>query len=76
MAGSGHGSSQSSAVCAAGQEPSQFKAQYVANNALDKLIQWVDEGIAPPHGTPITTAGPSGPLVTDAFGNALGGVRS
>lgn len=76
VAGSGHGLSQSSAVCAAGQQPSQFKEQYVADNALDKLVQWVDQGIAPPHGTAITTTAPNGPIVTDAFGNALGGIRS
>jgi hypothetical protein len=76
IAGMGHGLSQSSTVCAAGQQPSQFKAQYVSNNALDKLIEWVDKGIAPPSGTPLTTAAPGGPLLKDTFGNALGGVRS
>jgi len=76
VAGAGHGVTPSSAVCAAGQDPSQFQQQYVAANALDKLVQWVDKGIAPPHGTPITTASPSGQIETDVFGNALGGVRS
>jgi hypothetical protein len=76
VAGMGHGLSRSSRVCAAGQQPSQFSAEYVSKNALDKLITWVDQGIAPPHGTPITTAWPGGPIVTDAYGNALGGVRS
>ena len=76
IAGMGHGLSQSSTVCAAGQQPSQFKAQYVSNNALDKLIQWVDRGIPPPHGTPLLTASPNGPLLKDANGNARDGVRS
>ena len=72
----GHGLSQSSTVCAAGQQPSQFTSQYVSNNALDKLIQWVDKGIVPPPGQSITTTGPGGPPVTDVYGNAMGGVRS
>jgi hypothetical protein len=76
IAGMGHGLSQSATVCAAGQQPSQFKAQYVSNNALDKLIQWVDRGIAPPHGAPLLSASAEGPLLKDAYGNARGGVRS
>ena len=76
VAGMGHGLSQSSNVCAAGQQPSQFTAQYVSNNALDKLIQWVDKGTVPPPGQSIATTAPGGPLVTDAYGNAKGGVRS
>ena len=76
VAGMGHGLSQSSNVCAAGQQPSQFAAQYVSNNALDRLIQWADKGTEPPPGQSITTTTPGGPLVTDAYGNAKGGVRS
>ena len=77
VAGMGHGLSQSSTVCAAGQQPSQFKAQYVSNNALDKLDPVGRQG----HRAAARDAAhhrrlPSGPLVTDAFGNALGGVRS
>jgi hypothetical protein len=76
VAGMGHGLSQSSNVCAAGQQPSQFTSQYVSNNALDKLIKWVDKGIKPPPGQSIATTAPGGPLVTDVYGNAKGGVRS
>jgi Alpha/beta hydrolase domain len=76
VAGMGHGLSQSSTVCAAGQQPSQFTSQYVSNNALDKLIRWVDRGIAPPRGERLAVTSPSGPLVKDATGNAVGGVRS
>jgi Alpha/beta hydrolase domain len=76
VAGMGHGISQSSNVCAAGQQPSQFTSQYVSNNALDKLIQWVDKGTVPPPGQSISTTGRGGPVVTDVYGNAKGGVRS
>lgn len=47
---------------------------------LHHLIQWVDRGIAPPHGDQILvdndTANDGSPLALDAYGNAKGGVRN
>jgi len=41
---------------------------------LHHLIQWVDKGIAPPHGQQITVANSA--IVLDEHGNATGGVRN
>jgi Alpha/beta hydrolase domain len=76
VAGMGHGTSPSSTTCAAGQQPSRFPAHHLSTSALDKLIRWVDKGIAPPTSEPLATAAPNGPLLKDVHGNALGGVRS
>jgi hypothetical protein len=76
IAGMGHGVSRSRATCGAGQQASRFPGHHASANALDKLIKWVDQGIAPPRAERLTTANPRGPLVKDAHGNALGGVRS
>jgi hypothetical protein len=47
---------------------------------LHHLIQWVDKGIAPPHGDVITvdndTTSDGSPLALDEHGNAKGGVRN
>ena len=76
VAGMGHGLVPSGTTCAPGQQPSGFASQYVAANALDKLIKWVDQGIAPPKADRLVTKSPSGPILKDANGNALGGLRS
>jgi hypothetical protein len=43
---------------------------------MDRLIKWVDRGTVPPREQPLATSSPSGPLLKDAHGNAVGGVRS
>ncbi|HEU0025204.1 MAG TPA: alpha/beta hydrolase domain-containing protein, partial [Thermoleophilaceae bacterium] len=45
--------------------------------ALDHLIRWVDKGVRPPRAKRISViGGPGGEVELDAFGNAVGGVRS
>ncbi|PYS39619.1 MAG: hypothetical protein DMG14_13370 [Acidobacteria bacterium] len=41
---------------------------------LHHLIQWVDKGIAPPHGQLVTVD--NGAVVLDQYGNAKGGVQN
>jgi hypothetical protein len=76
VAGMGHGLVRSRTTCAAGQQPSGFASQYVAANALDKLIRWVDRGIAPPKADRLVAERRNGPIRKDGHGNALGGLRS
>ena len=59
-----------------GQRTSRFPSEHVTNNALDKLIRWVDQGIVPPRADRLATAGPAGPIEVDENGNAVGGVRT
>lgn len=59
-----------------GQPTQPFPAHHVAANALDKLIQWVDQGIVPPRADPLVPDG-SGLATTDPeTGIAIGGVRT
>jgi len=59
-------------------DPNDYPFMYVSNNAFHSLIQWIDRGIPPAHAAPIqldTTTTPA-TVARDAFGNALGGVRT
>jgi hypothetical protein len=76
VAGMGHGTAPSGTTCGADQQRSRFPAHHASANALDRLIMWVDRGIVPPRETPLATTTSSGPLLKDAHGNAVGGVRS
>lgn len=76
VAGMGHGLARSSTTCASGQQPSTFTSQYVANNALDKLLKWVDQGLVPPKANRLVTEGSTRSIVKDANGNVIGGLRS
>jgi hypothetical protein len=51
---------------------------YVAKAGIAALVQWVEQGEAPPHGERIATTGVGGQtLITrDEFGIALGGIRT
>ena len=59
-----------------GQRTSRFPSEHVTNNALDKLIRWVDQGIVPPRADRLATVGPAGSIEVDENGNAVGGVRT
>jgi hypothetical protein len=52
--------------------------RFIANAAFEHLDRWVREGVAPPRGERIVVrdAGPGAEIDRDAFGNAIGGVRS
>jgi hypothetical protein len=49
-------------------------ARYIYNAALFHLDNWIELGLAPPTGTPITL-NPNLTIARDVHGNALGGVR-
>lgn len=53
---------------------SRFPSQIFFNAILRNLDDWVREGTAPPHGSPIVVV--NGEPLTDEFGNVLGGLRS
>ncbi len=55
---------------------SHFPGAYAANNALDKLIAWVDKGTPPPRAARVETESAKGPLILDQYGNPKGGVRT
>jgi Alpha/beta hydrolase domain len=55
---------------------SRFPGAYPANNALDKLIRWVDRGTPPPRASRLETESAKGPVIMDEFGNPKGGVRT
>jgi hypothetical protein len=55
---------------------SNFPGAYPANNALDKLIRWVDKGTPPPKAARLEVESATGPVVMDQFGNPKGGVRT
>ena len=77
VAGMPHGFFRSMSGTACGdRQASDFPGNHVANNALDKLIAWVDRGVLPPRAEHLATAGPSGAIERDADGNAIGGVRT
>ena len=77
VAGMPHGFFRRMSGTACGdQQASDFPGNHVANNALDKLIAWVDRGVLPPRAERLATAGPSGAIELDADGNAIGGVRT
>ena len=77
VAGMPHGFFRSMSGTACGdQQASDFPGNHVANNALDKLIAWVDQGVLPPRAERLATAGASGAIELDADGNAIGGVRT
>jgi Alpha/beta hydrolase domain len=53
-----------------------FPGGYPANNALDKLIRWVDRGTPPPRAARLETESAAGPIIKDQYGNPKGGVRT
>ena len=55
---------------------STFPNRYVWNNSLRNLIEWIDEGIAPPSAPRIELAADGRTVVRDERGNAVGGVRT
>jgi hypothetical protein len=67
-----------------GVQLSDFPVRYVFDEAWRNLDEWVRNGVAPPHGTPLELipgvhAGsfvPDQAFVLDAYGNAEGGVRT
>jgi hypothetical protein len=63
------------------EKPStRFPVGAMMSVGLHHLIQWVDKGVAPPHGDVITvdndTTNDGSPLALDEHGNAKGGVRN
>jgi hypothetical protein len=58
-------------------DPETFPFRDVTNAALADLTAWVTEGAPPSHAAPIElTSTPPVTVARDAFGNALGGVRT
>src|SRR5262245_35927618 len=58
-------------------DPETFPFRDVTNAALAGLTAWVTGGAPPPHAAPIElTSTPPVTVARDAFGNALGGVRT
>ncbi len=55
-------------------DPNDYPFKNVANAAFADLLNWVNHGPPPPHANPIAVSG--GAIQRDAFGNALGGVRT
>jgi hypothetical protein len=56
-----------------------FPLEYQLNAAYDNLDAWVRTGVPAPHAPHMTAIGdgtPAATIVTDEYGNALGGVRS
>ena len=56
-----------------------FPLQYQLDAAFQNLDQWVRNGIPGPHAPHIAAVGagtPAATILTDQYGNALGGVRS
>lgn len=77
VAGMPHGFGRRPSGTACGQHgATSFPGDHVANNALEKLIQWVDRGTVPPRADRLATAGAAGAIILDAHGNAVGGVRT
>ena len=62
--------------CNGPKEMTTFPGAYPANNALERLVEWVDKGTPPPHAARLETQGQGGPLIRDEFGNPKGGVRT
>jgi hypothetical protein len=55
----------------------RFPYKPMVQMALDHLIRWVEEGVAPPRAERISViGGPGGEVEFDEHGNAVGGVRS
>jgi hypothetical protein len=59
----------------AGINMSEFPIGYLINGALVNLDRWLRHGVAPPKAERIATKA-SGEIVTDQYGNAVGGVRT
>jgi hypothetical protein len=59
-----------------GHTRSDFPTFFVYASALDNLVAWVDKGIAAPEAPRIKTSADGREVYRDAFGNALGGVRT
>jgi hypothetical protein len=59
---------------------SDFPWGGMAAMGLDHLIAWVDQGVVPPHASPLefdnNTANDNSRLTLDAYGNVKGGVRN
>jgi Alpha/beta hydrolase domain len=58
-------------------DPNTYPFSNVANAAFADLTKWIDEGVPPPHASfiEVTNTAPA-MIIRDAFGNALGGVRT
>jgi hypothetical protein len=55
---------------------SRVPFNHVMNAAIDKLVEWIDEGEQPPHAPSFQILSVSPPIVArDSYGNALGGIR-
>ena len=55
--------------------PNDFPYDYPMNAAFHQLFRWIEDGAAPIH-APRLELDAKGDALTDAFGNARGGVRS
>lgn len=55
-------------------QPNDGEERYVMNAAVDRLNRWIRSGVPAPSAPRIDIS--NGAYVTDAFGNALGGVRT
>ena len=72
VAGMPHGFFRRTTGTACGDhQASDFPGSHVANNALDKLIAWVDQSVVPPRAERLATAGPAGAIEVDTSGNAI-----
>lgn len=54
---------------------SRIPLAFAVDAALDHMVAWMNNGIAPPSGPDIETAGTPEVIARDGFGNALGGIR-
>ncbi|MGE5835567.1 MAG: alpha/beta hydrolase domain-containing protein [Acidobacteriota bacterium] len=54
---------------------SRIPLAFVMNAALDHMVGWIKNGVAPPTGPDIETVGVPEVIARDGFGNALGGIR-
>lgn len=59
----------------AGINMSEFPIGYLINGALVNLDRWLRHGVAPPKAERIATKA-NGEIITDQYGNAIGGVRT
>ncbi len=57
-------------------DPNDYPFAFVENAAFQALVEWVDHDVAPAHAQPIEVNTAAKSVVRDAFGNAVGGVRT